>query len=111
MAIEDIIPFKDLGIGILALIIFYVFAESYRKDFFRQLELANNRGEESQKRLMGFIEGAYKDNAIMAEKIANGVKEIVHEVKDLSELQNKFREQQKESLCRVIDEISKLDRK
>lgn len=76
MGIEDIIPFKDLGIGIIAIIVFYVFAEAYRKDFFKQLDQANKRGEEAQGRFMEFIEGAYKDNAVLMLNVTTGVEKV-----------------------------------
>jgi methyl-accepting chemotaxis protein len=80
MGLEEVIPFKDLGIGIIAIVIFYLFAEAYRKDFFKQLEAANKRGEEAQARFMEFIEGAYKDNAAMMLNVTTGVEKVSHGV-------------------------------
>lgn len=81
MALEEILAFKDLGIGALSIAIFYMFAKSYRQDFFAQLEEANRRGEESQKRFTTFIENTYKDNT-------KALQELVTEFKDHNKLKD-----------------------
>lgn len=77
--VEDLIQtiglVQNLGVGIVALVIFYFFAEKYRKDFFNQLDLANKRAEESQQRFMTFIENSYKDNTSVLTELLDEFKE------------------------------------
>jgi hypothetical protein len=81
MTLEDILAYKDLGIGAISMVIFYVFAKSYREDFFKQLQDANKRGEESQQRFMTFIEGSYRENT-------KALSELISESREHIKLKN-----------------------
>lgn len=81
MALEEILAYKDLGIGAISMVIFYAFAKSYREDFFAQLQESNKRGEESQQRFMTFIEGSYKENT-------KALSELVSESREHTKLKN-----------------------
>lgn len=96
MGIEEIITLKELGTTVIIMAIFYLFAESYRKDFFKQLEEANRREEESQKRFIAFIENTYKNNT-------KALQELVTEFKD----HNKLKDTVIEMLEKRHDELRK----
>lgn len=73
--LDEVIMYKDLGIGAISMVIFYAFARSYREDFFKQLQEANKRGEESQKRFMDFLETTFKDNTKTIQELVQAFKD------------------------------------
>lgn len=81
MVIQVIEIYKDIGIGIISLIIIYSFAKWTSDRAFKEVEVANKRVEESQRRFTTFLESSYKENIKMMSEIVSSIKEHIR-IKD-----------------------------
>lgn len=78
MTLEDLTVLRDLGFGMLALLIIYVLGKKVTDSAFKQIqdankqiEEANKRGEESHNKFIQFIETTYKENTATLERFCN----------------------------------------
>ena len=112
MSVEDITIYKDLGIGVVALISIYSIAKLTGERAFKEVDNANKCMIDTQNRLATFMETAYKDNT-------RSIAEFVSAFKDFSRIKDdilsivkdhqKLLEEQKEIIidCKNISEEEK----
>ncbi len=71
MALEDLTVLKELGFGIVSLLIIYILGKKVTDNAFKQIQEANERGEVSHKQFIDFMENAYKDNTKAFERFCD----------------------------------------
>ncbi len=96
MLIDDILAYKDLGIGAVSMIIFYLFASKTRDDAMEQIKSSNKQSQDNQKE---FIE-AYKENTKAIQDLVLEFKEHIktkeHALELLEEHQHSLEEKYNE---------------
>ena len=112
MPLEDITVYKDLGVGVVALIAIYSIAKWTGERAFKEVDGANKCMIDTQNRLATFMETAYKDNTkTIAEFISalNDFSRIKDDILSIVKDQQKLIEEQKEIIrnCRHISEEEK----
>ena len=91
MSVEDITIYKDLGIGVVALISIYSIAKLTGERAFKEVDNANKCMIDTQNRLATLMETAYKDNTRSIAEFVSAFKDFSR-IKDdiLSSVSNNF---------------------
>jgi hypothetical protein len=74
MAIEEfsnLAILRDLGFGIISLLIIFILGKQVTENSYKLLEEANKRGQESHNEFRQFIETAYKENTATMGRFCN----------------------------------------
>jgi hypothetical protein len=77
MPIEDIMAYKDLGIGIVAIVIIYNFSKWVSERAFKEVENANKCMMDTQTKFVTFMETTYKENTKAISELANSSKDLI----------------------------------
>ncbi len=124
MPIEDIAIYKDLGVGIVALIAIYSIAKWTGERAFKEVDSANKYMIDTQNRLTTFMETAYKDNTMAISEFMGTFKDFSRTKDDILSIvkdQQKLIEEQKEIIRNfkrvseeqkeILDSMRKGDRR